>query len=72
MAFVRSITLVSPGRGVTIYKKKRRKRKVSRWLKPFEKRSRRVLKAGKVSEEEDFQLYMGHQILKGWEALRGK
>lgn len=26
----------------------------------------------RVNEEEDFQLYMGHQILKGWEALRGK
>ena len=23
-------------------------------------------------EDEDFQLYMGLQILKGWEALRGK
>ncbi len=26
----------------------------------------------KVSDEDDFQLYMGLQILKGWEALRGK
>lgn len=26
----------------------------------------------KAMEEDDFQLYMGLQILKGWEALRGK
>jgi carboxyl-terminal processing protease len=26
----------------------------------------------KISEEDDFQLYMGIQILKGWQALRGK
>jgi len=26
----------------------------------------------KPSDTDDFQLYMGLQMLKGWEALRGK
>lgn len=29
-------------------------------------------KEGKTADEDDFQLHMGLQILKGWEALRGK
>ncbi len=40
---------------------------------PFEgKNGSGKMQEAKILEEDDFQLYMGLQILKGWDALRGK
>lgn len=48
--FVKRVTIVSTtgtsaGQSQVLYKKKKKKRKVSKWLKPFEKGQRRMLEA---------------------------
>lgn len=48
MAFVRRITVLNSDGPVTLYKKKSKKRKVSRWLRPGEKRQRRLYEAGET------------------------
>jgi len=48
MAFVRRITVLGDDGPVTVFKKKSKKRKVSRWLKPAEKRQRRLFEAGEA------------------------
>ncbi len=53
-SFIRKITVVSMDGGAaeTIYKKKRKKRKISRWLKPMERRDRRAARALKAFGDE--------------------
>ncbi|MBA4419095.1 MAG: peptidase S41 [Syntrophus sp. (in: bacteria)] len=41
-------------------------------MTPESKDGNGKIKEGKPADEDDFQLHMGLQILKGWEALRGK
>lgn len=52
--FVKRITVVSIEGGAfeTVYKKKRKKRKISRWLKPMERRDRRMARAMKAFSDE--------------------
>ena len=55
--FVRRITLVTldgphQGESTTLYKKKRKKKKVSRYLRPLERAQRRLLKASDAFASE--------------------
>lgn len=49
-----TVVSVAPGRpeSTVIYKAKKKKRKLSRWLRPFERIQRRALEAQKVYGEE--------------------
>lgn len=53
-SFVRRITVVSSEGNAarTLFKKKRKKRRVSRWLKPMERNDRKVAKALKAFSDE--------------------
>lgn len=55
--FVQRITMVSLsgeslGQSQTLYKKKKKKRKVSKWLRPMEKGQRRILRAAEAFSSE--------------------
>ena len=56
MAFAKRITIVgAEGGHQRVYKKKKKKRKVSKWLKPAEKRQRRMLRGNKAYTDELFR-----------------
>ena len=59
MSFIRRITLV-PVEGdraetSTLFRKKSKRRKKPRWARPFEKLTRRVMKAGKAYSDESLR-----------------